>query len=555
MSRKKTTSSPREAFLADVLARPEEDGPRLVYADWLTDHGETESDRARGEFIHLQCRMAGLEENSPERLDLQPRERDLLADHSPAWMKVLPSWARKLPCTYRFLDDQWPDWVKGEDRACTYRRGFVAWVSMLLEGFINAGSQLYRVTPLEGARLHGEFEPLLKSPLLERLTTLDLDDLVGDADTIRLASCPALARLRSLCLDNDTGRPMTPKVIAALASSAYLKSLSHLELSATRAGRDILPVLTALPRLQRLRLLVNDFSAEDIRELASLPELGRLHALSLSCNRIGDQGLAALADSPHAENLRELDLTNNGISAVGLARLARSAALAGLRNLCLGGNPLSVEGATTLARSSLTGLTVLRLWRCELTDEVVAALFRSTSLNQLRVLELTRNPLTTRSLGVLASSPALQHLHTLHLSGDQSGTGAALGGEGIRALASSPHLARLDALGLAFTGLGDADARLLADAFRLPGLRRLDLRGNGIGPAGAEVLAGSSVLADLRFLDLRGNPIGDRGALALARSPHLQHVREMWLWLGPSRIGKEGRAALKKRFGTRVTLS
>src|SRR5262249_31003370 len=90
MSKKKATPTPREAFLADILAHPEDDGPRLVYADWLTDHGQGETERARGEFIHLQCRMAGLEEDSPERLDLQPRERDLLADHGSAWMKELP---------------------------------------------------------------------------------------------------------------------------------------------------------------------------------------------------------------------------------------------------------------------------------------------------------------------------------------------------------------------------------------------------------------------------------------------------------------------------------
>jgi Ran GTPase-activating protein (RanGAP) involved in mRNA processing and transport len=190
------------------------------------------------------------------------------------------------------------------------------------------------------------------------------------------------------------------------------------------------------------------------------------------------------------------------------------------------------------------------LWRCELTDEVVAALFRSPWLNQLRLLELTWNPLTTRALDVLASSAALQHLHTLHIGGLASQVRTSLNGKGIGALASSPHLTRLDTLALTATGLGDPEMRLLADAFRLPNLRRLALRGNAIGPDGIEALASSPVLADLRFLDLCGNPIGDQGALALARSPHLEHIRE--LLLGWARIGKAGKAALKSRFGTRV---
>jgi len=35
--------------MAEIIARPEDDGPRLVYADWLEEHGD--SDRA--EFIRV----------------------------------------------------------------------------------------------------------------------------------------------------------------------------------------------------------------------------------------------------------------------------------------------------------------------------------------------------------------------------------------------------------------------------------------------------------------------------------------------------------------------
>ena len=40
----------RDALLATILAEPDEDTPRLVYADWLQEHGE--EDRAR--FIRAQ---------------------------------------------------------------------------------------------------------------------------------------------------------------------------------------------------------------------------------------------------------------------------------------------------------------------------------------------------------------------------------------------------------------------------------------------------------------------------------------------------------------------
>ena len=42
------------AFLAAILERPEDDFPRLVYADWLDENG----DPARAEFIRLQLQLA-----------------------------------------------------------------------------------------------------------------------------------------------------------------------------------------------------------------------------------------------------------------------------------------------------------------------------------------------------------------------------------------------------------------------------------------------------------------------------------------------------------------
>src|SRR5206468_3722921 len=44
--------SDRAAFLRAICERPDEDGPRLVYADWLEERGDP-----RGEFIRVQCRL------------------------------------------------------------------------------------------------------------------------------------------------------------------------------------------------------------------------------------------------------------------------------------------------------------------------------------------------------------------------------------------------------------------------------------------------------------------------------------------------------------------
>lgn len=45
--------SDREALLAAIKAFPENDAPRLIYADWLDEHGESE----RAEFIRVQVEL------------------------------------------------------------------------------------------------------------------------------------------------------------------------------------------------------------------------------------------------------------------------------------------------------------------------------------------------------------------------------------------------------------------------------------------------------------------------------------------------------------------
>src|SRR5689334_15276110 len=88
------------SFLAAIREAPEDDTPRLVYADWLDDQG----DAARAEFIRIQCERARLHEGEARDFELRWREEQLLADHGEEWSREVPAWARK---------------------ECTFRRGFV----------------------------------------------------------------------------------------------------------------------------------------------------------------------------------------------------------------------------------------------------------------------------------------------------------------------------------------------------------------------------------------------------------------------------------------------
>ena len=55
-------------FLSVIIDHPNDDGSRLVYADWLEEHG----DPARAEFIRLQLRLAELGDFVPPPHDLAP---------------------------------------------------------------------------------------------------------------------------------------------------------------------------------------------------------------------------------------------------------------------------------------------------------------------------------------------------------------------------------------------------------------------------------------------------------------------------------------------------
>ena len=63
-------------LLAAIAADPEDDGPRIVYADWLLQAGH-----ARGELIAIQCALAG-----GRTTELVARERSLLERHEAEWL-------------------------------------------------------------------------------------------------------------------------------------------------------------------------------------------------------------------------------------------------------------------------------------------------------------------------------------------------------------------------------------------------------------------------------------------------------------------------------------
>src|SRR5438270_5908894 len=85
-----------------VVAAPHDDAPRLVLADWLEENGRPE----RAEFVRLQCRLARLDEDDPDRAPLERRERQLWQKHRAAWQSPLPARLRDFPFRPGFVHPQ-----------------------------------------------------------------------------------------------------------------------------------------------------------------------------------------------------------------------------------------------------------------------------------------------------------------------------------------------------------------------------------------------------------------------------------------------------------------
>src|SRR5262245_47311571 len=97
-----------EAALLDAIGEtPDDDLPRLVYADWLEEHAQTPPRLARAEFIRVQCELSRLQAGFARAANLAHQERVLRGAFLKAWVSELP----RLPGV------NWP---------CVFRRGF-AW--------------------------------------------------------------------------------------------------------------------------------------------------------------------------------------------------------------------------------------------------------------------------------------------------------------------------------------------------------------------------------------------------------------------------------------------
>ena len=122
----------RTALIASILGNPQEDTPRLVYADWMEEQGEVE----RAEFVRCQVELSVIGDfdftdrnrqlghqchADKTREELRRRERELLNRHHRQWFHRcgemdFPEWHRGFISSVRLPWDGPGGWLRHHER-------------------------------------------------------------------------------------------------------------------------------------------------------------------------------------------------------------------------------------------------------------------------------------------------------------------------------------------------------------------------------------------------------------------------------------------------------
>jgi uncharacterized protein (TIGR02996 family) len=293
-----------DALLAAVCAAPDDDLPRLVFADWCDENGEED----RAEFIRVQVELTkGV--IGKKRVALLKREQELLKEHRAAWTDNIRE----------FTDDF-------RDEPIRFRRGFVEDISINDELLERHGDELFRRAPIRTLRMGDQdgFNDLHKCKHLLRITTLDLtvSRLDSTGGSPALFRSKYLANLTTLIArGHDDNGHLNAEALEGIVTSKYLSKLGRLDIGHNFMFDNTLSddfsreteYLLALGNLPALtELMLNGLGMGDVAAtLASRPWMSRITQLDLRSNYISDAVAQALAESPHLESIRWLDLREN----------------------------------------------------------------------------------------------------------------------------------------------------------------------------------------------------------------------------------------------------
>jgi uncharacterized protein (TIGR02996 family) len=248
----------REAFLHELRQSPDDDTTRLVYADWLEDHGEG----WLADFIRLAIRLERLPADHPARPGLSARYTDRRLSHAADWLGPVPD---------------------------------------SLEDVGLRGGLVSRVTFRHDAAA-ADIEPVLARHPVHELS------ISGERSLRELARSPALGLVRSLIVRQGL-RKRQARLFDRLLDSPHLGRLDALALAGDTVDNYLARVLVDAAALRTLRVLRLENTLLDDAGVARLLKPGALPALEewhVECPRATGLGMSRLFRPERAPRWRAL---------------------------------------------------------------------------------------------------------------------------------------------------------------------------------------------------------------------------------------------------------
>ncbi len=516
--------SDRDALLAAIRANPDDDTPRLVFADWLDENEPDAKPRAKkgkkrkaqpqspsswAALIRAQCEFERLRRDGSAAAAVFNyfAEKDERTLNDVRWERVLPE---VIPIVelQKSISGLWKASRKAREAGLPKLGAAGWWRSETHRGFADGlqvsdgGKMLARLPALVEAvpRLAVAFpntDPVADPDALVAagLSRLCRDLLIfGDGSHDKLVAAmsrsPDTAGVHSLMcrwsLEDQTAR-----ILGSVADSPHWSSLRELTIDATFTMPADLPRrLFGAAHLRGLTRLTVYGGTQMSAVAAALGGLGELRTLSLTGSNLDDDDAVQLANMPALANVRWLDLTHNRITGRGAAALLASRHLRNLAVLDFEGNPIRSLDRAALAGAPRGGLRALNLQSARLTATDLTTITSSPRASELMYFAACYNPFPESAVARLVK------------------------------------------------GFGD----------RAPAV--LYLMGNNIRTAGAEALANWPAAEQIDMLHLSGNTLSIPGARKLAGCQHLQQLNHLCADVGHS----TAKAVLKKQFGDRAVV-
>jgi uncharacterized protein (TIGR02996 family) len=240
----------REALYRAVVESPADDAPRLVFADWLEEHGEPE----RAEFIRVQIELAKRTWQDSGFHKLHARAERLARGKKLLWKQYLPELRGVV----------WDTFTRGFVSSARFRSLY--WFHVRIKQVITAA-------PVHRIWLRPRF----------RVTTLNA-----------IAESRFTGRLTELIL---AGHGIEDNVLADLAHAANLGSLGYLHLENNAITSDGLRALAesqAFPALRRLDVSANPLGPSAVDVILESTWMRGLEELVIDRARLDNKGAEAL---------------------------------------------------------------------------------------------------------------------------------------------------------------------------------------------------------------------------------------------------------------------